>query len=156
MPLHPEIKLTIKLDSITGNHEKDRNALRTLLLNQLIKEKAGTGNREKTSKYRYNVESLPCGNKIYLTRPVPLNKGFDFIIHVENYSFINGKDNPKHDDILNDLKGKKLESNLNYEKLFLLINSVFLCNNPDDISTQYANLSFNYGFSVDLVLKVLK
>ena len=87
MPQHPEIELTVKLDSVTGNHENDRNALRTLLLDSLVEEKAGTGKGEYTSKYRYNVEFLSCGNKIYLTRPVPLNKGFDFIIHVENYTF---------------------------------------------------------------------
>ena len=110
MPLHPEISLIIKLEKITGNHEKDRNALRTLLLDKLVKEKAGAGNKEKTSKYHYNVETLASGKKVYLTRPVPLNKGFDFIIHVQDYTFINGKDNPRHDDILNDLKIKKQEA----------------------------------------------
>jgi len=58
MPLYPEIDLTIKLDNITGNHENDRNALRTLLLDKLVEEKAGTGNKENTLKYRYNVESF--------------------------------------------------------------------------------------------------
>jgi hypothetical protein len=70
MPLHPKIELTVKLDSVTGNHENDRNALRTLLLDSLVGEKAGTGKGENTSKYRYDVESLSCGSKIYLTRPV--------------------------------------------------------------------------------------
>jgi hypothetical protein len=107
MPQHPEIDLTVKLDSITGDHEHDRNNLRKILLNYLVGEKAGTGNKENTSKYRYNVELLSCGNKIYLTRPVPLNKGFDFIIHAGNYVFMNGRDNPKHDDIINDLTNKK-------------------------------------------------
>ncbi len=130
MPLHPEIELTIKLGNVTGNHENDRNTLRTLLLDNLVGEKAGAGTKEKTSKYRYNVESLSCGNRIYLTRPVPLNKGFDFIIHVENYTFMNGKDNPRHDDILNDLKMKKQESSANYEQFLLLIDLVFLCNDP--------------------------
>ena len=64
--------------------------IRKILLDFLVCEKAGTGNKENTSKYRYNVELLACGNKIYLTRPVPLNKGFDFVIHVENYLFMNG------------------------------------------------------------------
>ena len=60
MPLHTEIELTIKLDCVTGNHENDRNVLRTLLLDRLVEEKAGTGKGENTSKYRYNVESLSC------------------------------------------------------------------------------------------------
>ncbi len=60
MPLHPEIELTIKLDCVTDNHENDRNALRNLLLDRLVEERAGTGKGENTSKYRYNVESLSC------------------------------------------------------------------------------------------------
>lgn len=146
MPLHPEIELTIKLDNITGNHEFDRNALRTLLLDRLVGEKAGTGKGEDTSKYRYNVESLSCGNRIYLTRPVPLKKGFDFIIHVENYTFMNRKDNPRHDDILNDLKNKKQEDNAKYEQLLLLIDSVFHCKEPTDIFLQPSELLFEKGF----------
>ena len=156
MPLHPEIELKIKLNEITGNHEKDRNTLRTLLLRKLIKEKAGTGNKEKTSKYRYNVETLSCGNRIYLTRPVPLNKGFDFIIHAENYTFMNGKDNPKHDDIFNDLRIKKRENEVAYRQLLLMIDSVCLCNDPDDIIINYTNIFFNGGFSIDLILKIIK
>ena len=156
MPLHPEFELTIKLDSITGNRENDRNALRTLLLDRLVEEKAGTGKGENTSKYRYNVESLSCGNRIYLTRPVPLNKGFDFVIHVENYTFMNQKDNPKHDDIINDLKMKKQEGNAKYEQLLLLIDSVFLCKDPTDIFLQPTELLFEKGFPVDMILKVIK
>lgn len=156
MTLHPEIELTIKLNNITGNHENDRNALRTLLLDKLIEEKAGTGNKEKTSKYHYNVEFLSDGNKIYLTRPVPLNKGFDFIVHVENYSFMNGKDNPKHDDISNDLRIKQQENGTKYKQLLVLIDSVFLCNDPVDLLMQYDDLSFHQGFSTELILKVIK
>jgi len=156
MPLHPEIDLIIKLENITGNHEKDRNTLRTLFLDKLVKERAGVGNKEKTSKYRYNVETLACGKRVYLTRPVPLNKGFDFIIHVEDYTFMNGKDNPRHDDIFNDLKEKKNRNISNYEKLLGLINLVFLCNDPDDIFRTECKLSFDVGFSTELLLKVIK
>ena len=155
MTLQPEIELSVKLERISESHEKNRNTLRKLLLDKLIAEKAGTGNKEKTSKYRYNVESLSCGNHIYITRTVPLNKGFDFIIHVENYSFINGKDNPRHDDILNDLKKKKKENDSNYKKLLELINLVYLCNDPDDIVIK-DDLLFQEGFSIDLILKVIK
>ena len=42
MPLHPEIELTIKLDCVTDNHENDRNVLRTMLLDRLVEEQAGT------------------------------------------------------------------------------------------------------------------
>jgi hypothetical protein len=156
MPLHPEIDLTIKLDNITGNHEEDRNALRILLLNNLVKERAGSGNKEKTSKYHYNVETLTCGNRIYLTRPVPLNKGFDFIIHVEGYKFLNDKDNPRHDDIFNDLREKKQRNFDSYQHLLKLINLVFLCNDPEDILCKEPMPAFEVDFSIELLLKVLK
>ena len=156
MTLHPEIDTTIKLDNVTGNHEQDRNALRILLLNNLVKERAGSGNKEKTSKYHYNVETLTGGNKIYLTRPVPLNKGFDFIIHVEGHTFMNGKDNPRHDDIASDLKEKKRRNITNYQLLLKLIDLVFLCNDPADIINKEHLPNFDKGFSVELLLKVIK
>ncbi|MGD0597642.1 MAG: DNA adenine methylase [Sedimentisphaerales bacterium] len=156
MPLHPEIDLTIKLDNIAGNHEKDRNSLRVLLLDNLVKEKAGTGNKEKTSNYHYNVETLTGGNRIYLTRPVWLNKGFDFIIHVEGYKFLNGKDNPQHNDIANDLKEKKQKDSISYQRLLKLIDLVFLCNDPEDILRKELIPTFEVGFSIELLLKVIK
>jgi len=156
MPLYPEIELKIKLENISGNHEIDRNALRTLVLDRLVEEKAGTGKGENISRYRYNVESLSCGNRIYLTRPVMLNKGFDFVIHVENYTFINGKDNPKHVDILKDLIIKQQEGDAKYKHLLSLINFVFLCTDPTEILPKLNEHSFANGFPVDMILKVLK
>lgn len=155
MPLHPEINLTVKLGSITDNHEQDRNNLRKILLKFLVNEKAGTGNKENTSKYRYNVELLSCGNKIYLTRPVPLNKGFDFVIHAESYVFMNGRDNPKHDDILNDLRNKKQQNIECYDKLVSFIEQVYLCRDPDDVLANEC-IIFENGLPVDLLLKVIK
>jgi hypothetical protein len=155
LPLHPEIDLSVRLDSITKNHEDDRNNLRKILLDFLVCEKAGTGNKENTSKYRYNVELLSCGNKIYITRPVPLNKGFDFIIHAENYVFMNGRDNPKHDDILNDLIAKKQQNIKSYNKLLSMIEQVYLCHDPDDILVN-ESIEFKQGLPVDLILKIIK
>jgi len=156
MVLHPEINLIIKLDNITCDHEKDRNALRVLLLNNLVKERAGTGKKENTSQYHYNVETLTDGNKIYLTRPVPLNKGFDFIIHVEGHTFLNGKDNPRHDDIISDLKEKKQRNITNYQLILKLIDLVYLCNDPADIISKKHLPNFDEGFSLELLLKVIK
>ncbi len=107
MVLHPEVIFTAKLAKLSENHEHNRNDLRKIVIDRFIKEKAGHGNQENTSKYKYIVENSSSGNRIYLTMPVPLNKGFDFIIHVENHIFKNGKDNPRHDDIVESLKEKK-------------------------------------------------
>ena len=52
--------------------------------------------------YRYDVEKLSDGSRIYLTRPTRLNKGADFVICCENFTkFKNGNDKPpSHDDLI--------------------------------------------------------
>jgi len=95
-------ELAIKIDGSLPRRE-----LRKKVVEQFLLEEAGTGTGEKTSRYVYYVEELDDGSRIYLTRPAWLKKGFDFLIHVENKVFMNGKDNPKHDDIFEDLKKKK-------------------------------------------------
>ena len=158
MVLHPTINLTAKLANITQNHEENRNNLRKIVINSFIRESAGHGSGEETSKYKYIVETLFSGKRVYLTRPVPLNKGFDFIIHVEGHIFINRKDNPKHDDIKEDLKKKKMNNGQAYSKLVCALEDVFLCKNPDDIYATYETdlVSLNQGLPPDLILKVVK
>ncbi len=156
MPKYPDIDIQVKLDIITGNHETDRNALRRQLLDWLIQEKAGTGNQELTSKYRYNVENISRGGYIYLTRPVPLNKGFDFVIHAENCIFSNNKDNPKHEDIINDLEIKKSSNFEQFHFIVDLINKVFLCYDPSDLLLNVNFENNNNGLSVEILLKLIK
>ena len=43
MVLHPVVNLSIKLTELSGNHERDRNNLREIVINSFIKEKAGHG-----------------------------------------------------------------------------------------------------------------
>ncbi len=156
MVLHPEVNLTVKLESFSGNHEKDRNALRQLVLDEFIIEQAGTGKGNLTSKYRYNVELLSSGRSIYLERPAVLNKGFDFVIHVENEIFMNGKSNPKHADILGDLRTKKNADINIFNKLVDGIGRVYDCEDPDDFLYEYKDVVFKEGFSIELIMKVIK
>ncbi|MFC1511208.1 DNA adenine methylase [Candidatus Margulisiibacteriota bacterium] len=158
MILHPSIELEVKLESTSKSHEKNRNDLRKIVLDFFVKEKAGKGNKEKTSKYKYIVEKLSSGKRVYLTRPVPLNKGFDFIIHVEDFVFMNGKDNPRHDDITSDLKNKKKKNKQKYLHLLKAIEAVCFCNDPEDVLAKYKKYlsSFKKGFSPELLLKVIK
>ncbi|MDD2654382.1 MAG: DNA adenine methylase [Candidatus Omnitrophica bacterium] len=158
MVLHPTINLTAKLSEISENHEENRNNLRKIVIDTFIRESAGRGKGEETSKYKYIVETLSSGEKVYLTRPVPLNKGFDFIVHVENYIFMNGKDNPKHDDIKQDLQNKKQLNAQAYNKLVEALEEVFYCNDPDDIYSRYIQhlVSLNQGLSNELILKIVK
>jgi len=140
------------------DHEKNRNDLRKIVIDQFIKEKAGKGNQKDTSKYKYIVEQLASGNRVYLTRPVPLNKGFDFIIHVENHTFMNGKDNPRHADIIEDLKKKKQSNPQAYKKLLQALEAVFKCEDPDDVCNTFkeALKKLNTGLAPELILKVVK
>jgi hypothetical protein len=155
---HPAINLKIKLNEFSDEQENNRNNLRKLVIDEFIKERAGQGNKEKTSKYKYYVEELSSGNRVYLTRPVPLNKGFDFIIHVENHKFLNKKDNPRHDDIGDDLRLKKTKNPQAYKKLLLAMQEVFECRDPDDIYHKYQKELgvANWGLSSELILKVVK
>lgn len=155
---YPAIDIRIKLREFSKDHEQNRNNLRKLVIDEFMKEKAGRGKEDNTSKYKYFVEELSSGDRVYLTRPVPLNKGFDFIIHVENQKFLNNKDNPRHDDIGNDLKLKKQRNPQAYNKLLLAIQEIFDCRDPDEVYPKYQNeLNFtNCGLSPELILKVIK
>lgn len=157
MVLHPEVTLKVKLESISNNHEENRNKLRKLVVDFFIQEKAGHGTGEDASNYKYIVEKLASGDRIYLTRPVPLNKGFDFIIHVEGHTFSNNKDNPKHSDITEDLKNKKNQEEL-FNKLLEALERVYSCEDPDDIYNDYQDIfeSNQSGLSPELILKVIK
>lgn len=133
----------------------NRNDLRREVINKFIGETPGKGKGHLTSKYVYYVETLATGDRVYLTRPVPLNKGFDFIVHVENHTFMNGKTNPKHDDLFDDLRLKKQNNPTEFTKLIKAIEEIADCKDVDQV-LQNSNINFNVGFSVEMILKVVK
>jgi len=139
--------------NITGN---SRNELRRKVIDQFFKEEAGTGTGDKTSRYTYFVEELQNGNRIFLTRPAYLKKGFDFVIRVEDAVFSNGRDNPSHDDIFEDLKKKKKENPVHYNRLHDAMIRVYNCEEPNEVLKDLIDVKFQSGFSVELILKVLK
>ena len=65
-------ELTINIDQFA-----DKAAIRNFLLQQWIIE-------NPTMRYRYFVDTLADGSRLYLYRPAPYNKGCDFVIYVEN------------------------------------------------------------------------
>lgn len=133
-----------------------RKELRRGIVEHFLLEEPGTGRREKTSRYIYYVEELEDGSRIYLTRPAYLKKGFDFLIHVENKVFMNGKDNPRHDDIFEDLKRKKKENPDLYKRLHKAMTDVYNCKDPTEVLKELGDLKFQSGFSIELLLKTLK
>lgn len=106
------------------SNEGCRNDVRKRVLEVLMDEKPGTGSGELSSKYTYFVETLSDENRIYLTRPAFLNKGFDFIVRVENADYGHKgsyKNVPSHRDISSDLEAKKEENPEMYKKFHVLL-----------------------------------
>jgi hypothetical protein len=114
---------------------------------------------QQNSLYRYDVESTAAGHKVYLTRPTPLNKGFDFQVHFEGFSRRDKRNRvttrPRFIDIINDLCEKKKESSEVYGKLYLAIRRVYCCEEPDEILSR-ERIAFNIGIPVDGLLSIVK
>jgi hypothetical protein len=96
--------------------------------------------------YRYDVEQLADGSRVYLTRPTRLNKGMDFVIKCEKYVYFkNGNDRPpQHLDVMAELLAVAPEGGARREALMELIRRVWACEPPDDA------LSSAPGFAGDL------
>ena len=133
-----------------------RVELRKIVVSQFLEEKPGLGGGDNASHYRYNVETLSDGRRIYLTRPAYLKKGFDFRINVEGTVFQTRHEYPKHDDIFDDLRLKKQENPAMCKRLHQAMERVHNCEDPEDILPECANIKFNAGHPVDLILKVIK
>lgn len=133
-----------------------RQDLRRQIVSKFLEEEPGVGRGDDTSRYRYNVETLSDGRKIYLTRPAYLKKGFDFRISVEGMIFQTRGDYPKHADIFDDLRNKRNESLTISRRLFEAIKEVYECKDPEDILQKYSDVKFDVGYSLDLVLKIIK
>lgn len=123
---------------------------------KLSEELPGKGKKELANRYTYYVETLLDGTRIYLRRLGYLHNGFDFDVCVENYNFNpNGRKRnyPKHEDILSDLKAKKLEDNAKFKELFSIIKLAYECRKIDEAAMR---IEFNKGYSSELIIKALK
>jgi hypothetical protein len=144
--------------TITISNEGTRRQIRERVVHEFLNEESGEGNGELTSKYIYTAETLGDGKRVLLTRPAFLNKGFDFIIRVEGINFGEGKsrrrDNPTLMDIVEDLEEKKAVNPNLYEKLYDLIRLTFNCR--EILQEAYSEMDFGVGYSVEMVLKIIK
>lgn len=125
--------------------------LRNYVLGKWILEAPNT-------KYRYFVETLNNGERIYLERPGKLNKGCDFIIYIENYiTYGNGNDRPPpHNFILDDLVMKKQSLNAaQWENLITGITCILNCD-PYAVSIAHTAALPNLGLSYEAILKALR
>lgn len=148
----PRYELNLRIDNIGS-----RNDIRMNVVNELAKEVPGKGKNELASKYTYYVETLNDNRHIYLRRPAFLHNGFDFVVCVEGINFNPSgrrRDNPTHDDILNDLKEKYHEDPEKYKKLFVALRATYDYTYVD--LDPLNSLHFESGFPCDLLVKTLK
>lgn len=136
------------------SNEGTQNEVRKRVVLKFMDEIKGLGKKDLASNYTYYVENLKSGDKIYLQRPAWNYYGFDFIVHVEGHVFSNGKTNPKHIDIINDLIVKKNKDINEYGVLKEKIEEVFNCIEIDDNIN--SSFHFNIGYEIDMILKTLK
>ncbi len=135
-----------------GNFEQNRKIIRDELVKLFQNEKAGQGKGSLSTRVIYCVEKI--GNEIiYLKRPAPLNKGFDFEIHTKSKLFEGRvKSRPRHQDILNNLNKLKMLDETIFTNVQKIIDEIYLCNdkNIESIDFQFNNLN------VTILLKLIK
>lgn len=151
-------KVKIKEEEIllTISNEGSRESVTKAVYFEFMKEPHGTS--ENQTKYKYFVETLVNGERIYLRRPAALHYGFDFIVFLENYNFnLPGKRKrrkPSHNDILVDLKAKIKENPDEAQLLLVKIRKIYDCKELTE--EEYRQEPFHNGLSCELILKTLK
>lgn len=108
--------------------------------------------------YRYFVETLQSGKRVYLERPARLNKGCDFVIYVEDLLlFKNGNDKPPSFEELNeDLRKKAKTNRRQFNQLVSLIEMVYECKPFNTVLTSEKSIKFRSGWSSELIFKLAK
>ena len=136
--------------------ELSREDMRKELFSRFLVEKGGhrVGTLTHATKYKYFVETLADGRRIFLKRPAHLNKGIDVEVWVERFDGIKDK-RPSHGVIRDDLMAKKSENPAEYAALIEAISQVYSCKSPAEILAKRP-LCFNTGLSPELILKVVK
>jgi len=143
-------EITWTLKGSTRKELKDKAVLK------FLSEKGGywKDGKKYATKYKYYVETLADGRRIYLLRPTWKNKGIDFQVCVEKMK--DGKDaKPSHQDVFNDLNLKTKEDSEKEKRLLKLIDRVWNCEDPEDILKDN-HLEFKSGYSVEMLLKIVK
>jgi hypothetical protein len=140
--------------SITGDNRKD---LRTAVVMKFLSEPPGywKDGVKHVTRFKYFVEQLDDGRRIYLYRPTYLNKGIDFQVWVEKFDGTKDR-RPSHANIFDDLKLKKEENADYFPKLIRLIDDVWTCQEPDSVLTKNDKQAFTKGLPLEMLLKILK
>ncbi len=91
-------------------NSNSREELRKTIVNTFLSEKKGywNGTTQVVTRYKYFVETLQEGNRIFLLRPTFLNKGIDFQVWIEKFDRQKDK-RPSHSVMHEDIQLKLKE-----------------------------------------------
>ena len=133
-----------------------RKGMRDAVVKKFLEEKSGywKDNVKHVTRYKYYVEVLDDGRRIFLLRPTFLNKGIDFQVWVERL-FGEKDQRPSHKDMMKDLEKKRDKDPKTFKILKKAIDLVWNCEEPDEALKDLKEIKF-VGFPPCLVLKVLK
>jgi len=133
----------------------DRESIRKQVISAFLTELPGCGRGENATRYTYHVESTALGERIFLSRPAPLNKGMDFLVCASHARFLAGRrrvSNPSHRNIHEDLLAKKHESLPKMNIVLPIITSIYQC---QDVAWEGLPI-FEVGYDIELILKIIK
>lgn len=135
---------------------KSRKELRDAAVQKFLEEKGGYWKKgiKHVTRFKYFVEQISDGRRVFLLRPTFLNKGIDFQVWVEKMDGTEDK-RPSHKNIFEDLEIKKEENTKDFLLLIKAIDKVWNCEEPEEILKDI-KLNFQKGFSPELLLKILK
>ncbi|MBM4366436.1 MAG: hypothetical protein FJ102_09485 [Deltaproteobacteria bacterium] len=105
----------------------DRAGVRAEVLAAWIEELPGTPSERNT--YRYDVEFLSDGGRVYLRRPAWKNKGADFVVYCEGFTrYKNGNDAPpSHGDLQSAMRRVAARSPSHRAELLLALRRIWDC-----------------------------
>lgn len=135
----------------------DRSEIVRRVINTFIDNESQQ--RGKGIKFRYPVENLSTGGKLFISRPGGLRGkwNFDFKVEVvEEFGLRKGT----HEDIALDFQSKKRGNPQQYDALLQALTAIHNCseNDVDCLLERYPDLqgAFQTGARVDILLKVVK
>lgn len=134
-----------------------REKLRNAVVIKFLSEPPGywKDGIKHVTRFKYFVEQLEDGRRIFLLRPTYLNKGIDFQVWVEMFDGINDR-RPSHANIFEDLKLKNEENPQDFHRAIKLIDDVWNCKEPDSVLERKDKEAFHRGLPLEMLLKILK
>lgn len=135
------------------SHEQNRKKIKDDIVDLFKSEQAGIGNGSNSTRMVYCVEQV--GSEIvYLKRPAPLNKGFDFEIHTKHYQFGGRvKSRPRHLDMINILQSIKQSNYVLFQSIQSAIDSIYHCD--DSVINSFKGQVLN-GLDISVLLYLIK